>query len=93
MCLVPQLTVLQDLLDLVLFVFIDFHRWDVGGHSIMLEGLQEADVEDVMNALTPAYASRQRGPDGRQLALYVQSLGMVLRTCRAAFWGPAVSGF
>ena len=42
--------VLQDLLDLVLFVFIDLHRWDVGGHSIILEGLQEADVEDVMNA-------------------------------------------
>ena len=41
---------LQDLLDLVLFVFIDFHRWDVGNHSIVLEGLQEADVEDVMNA-------------------------------------------
>ena len=41
---------LQDLLDLVLFVFIDFHWWDVGNHSIVLEGLQEADVEDVMNA-------------------------------------------
>ena len=41
---------LQDLLDFVLFVFIDFHWWDVGSHSIVLEGLQEADVEDVMNA-------------------------------------------
>ena len=86
--------VLQDLLDLVLFMFIDFHWWDVGSHSIVLEGLQQADVEDVMNApSTPAYASRQRGPDGRQFALYAQSLGMVQRTCRAASWGPAVSGF
>ena len=42
---------LQDLLDFVLFVFIDFHRWNVGNHSIVFEGLQQADVEDIMNAL------------------------------------------
>ena len=42
--------VLQDLLDLVLFVFIDFHWWGIGSHSIVLIGLQQADVEDVMNA-------------------------------------------
>ena len=43
--------VLQDLLDLVLFMFIDFHWWDVGSHSIVLVGLQQADMKDVMNAL------------------------------------------
>ena len=48
--LVPKLTMLQDLLDLVLFMFIDFHWWDIGSHSIVLVGLQQADVEDVMNA-------------------------------------------
>ena len=42
--------VLQDLLDLVLFMFIDFHWWGVGNHSIVLIGLQQADVKDVMNA-------------------------------------------
>ena len=41
---------LQDLLDLVLFIFIDFHWWGVGSHSIVLIGLQQADVKDVMNA-------------------------------------------
>ena len=41
---------LQDLLDLVLFLFIDFHWWGVGSHSIILIGLQQADVNDVMNA-------------------------------------------
>ena len=50
LCLVPQLTVLQDLLNLVLFMFIDFHWWGVGSHSIVLIGLQQADVEDIMNA-------------------------------------------
>ena len=85
--------VLQDLLDLVLFMFIDFHWWGVGSHSIVLIGLQQADVKDVMNASSmPVYASRQRGPDGRQFALYARLLGMVQQTCRAASWGPAVSG-
>ena len=41
---------LQDLLDLVLFVFIDFYWWGIGSHSIVLVGLQQADVKDVMNA-------------------------------------------
>ena len=41
---------LQDLLDLVLFMFIDFHWWGVGSHSIVLVGLQQADVKGVMNA-------------------------------------------
>ena len=42
---------LQDLLNLVLFMFIDFHWWGVGSHSIVLVGLQQADVKNVMNAL------------------------------------------
>ena len=42
---------LQDLLDLVLFMFIDFHWWGVGCHSIVSRGLQQADVKDVMKAL------------------------------------------
>ena len=41
---------LQDLLDLVLFVFIDCHWWGVGNHPIFLIGLQQADVEDIMDA-------------------------------------------
>ena len=41
---------LQDLLDLVLFVFIDCHWWGVGSHPIVLIGLQQADVKDVMDA-------------------------------------------
>ena len=28
-----------------------FPLWDIGSHSIVLEGLQQADVEDIMNAL------------------------------------------
>ena len=50
LCLVPQLMMLQDLLNLVLFMFIDFHWWAVGSPSIVLIGLQQADVKDVMNA-------------------------------------------
>ena len=41
---------LQDLLNLVLFMFIDFHWWGIGSHSIVLIGLQQADIKDVMNA-------------------------------------------
>ena len=50
LCLVPQLTMLQDLLDLVLFMFIDFHWWGIGSHSIVLVGLQQAEVKDIMDA-------------------------------------------
>ena len=32
-------------------MLIDFHWWGVGSHSIVLVGLQQADVKDVMNAL------------------------------------------
>ena len=42
---------LQDLLDLEFFMFIDCHWWGVGSHSIVLVGLQQADVKNVMNAL------------------------------------------
>ena len=42
---------LQDLLNLVLFMFIDFHWWGIGRHPIVLIGLQQADVKDIMNAL------------------------------------------
>ena len=42
--------VLQDLLDLVLFMFIDFHWWGIGSHPIVLIGLQQADMKDIMNA-------------------------------------------
>ena len=41
---------LQDLLNLVLFMFIDFHWWGVGSHSIVIVGLQQADVKDLINA-------------------------------------------
>ena len=41
---------LQDLLNLVLFMFIDCYWWDVGSNPIVLIGLQQADVKDVMNA-------------------------------------------
>ena len=42
---------LQDLLNLVLFMFIDFHWWGVGSHPIVSIGLQQADMKDIMNAL------------------------------------------
>ena len=42
--------VLQDFLNLVLFMFIDFHWCGIGIHPIVLIGLQQADVKDVMNA-------------------------------------------
>ena len=41
---------LQDLLDLVLFMFIDFHWCGIGIHPIVLIGLQQADVKDFMDA-------------------------------------------
>ena len=41
---------LQDLLNLVLFVFIDCHWWGIGSHSIVLIGLQQADLKDIMDA-------------------------------------------
>ena len=41
---------LQDLLDLVLLMFIDFYWWGIGSHSIVLIGLQQADMKDVINA-------------------------------------------
>ena len=43
--------VLQDNVNLVLFMFIDCHWWGVGSHPIVLIGLQQVDVKDVMNAL------------------------------------------
>ena len=42
--------VLQDLLNLVVFVFIDCHWWGVGSHSIVLIRLQQAYVKDIMYA-------------------------------------------
>ena len=41
---------LQDDLDLVLLVFIDHNRWSFGLHSIILIGLEESHVEDIMDA-------------------------------------------
>ena len=40
--------VLQDLLDLVLLVFIDFYGWGISSHSVVLLGLQQAYVKDVV---------------------------------------------
>ena len=48
--LASKLSMLQDNLDLILLVFIDFYRWGVGSHSIVLIGLQQAYVKDVMYA-------------------------------------------
>ena len=42
---------LQDLLDLVLLVFIDCYWWGIGSHSIVLVGLQQSYVKDIINAL------------------------------------------
>ena len=50
MSIVPKLSVLQDLLDLVLFMFINCYWWGVGSHPIVLIGLQQADMKDVMDA-------------------------------------------
>ena len=45
-----ELSVLQDLLDLVLLIFIDCYWWGVGCHSIFLIGLQQFYIKDIMNA-------------------------------------------
>ena len=45
-----ELSMLQDLLNPVLFVFINFHWWGIGSHSIFLIGLQQTNVKDVINA-------------------------------------------
>ena len=31
-------------------MFTDFHWWGIGSHSIVLIGLQQADVKDIMDA-------------------------------------------
>ena len=48
--LVPKLAVLQDLLDLVLLVFIDSYWWGVGRQPVVLIGLQQAYMKDVVYA-------------------------------------------
>ena len=48
--LVPKLVVLQDLLDLILLVFVDCYWWAIVSHPIVLIGLQQAYVKDIMNA-------------------------------------------
>ena len=45
-----ELSVLQDLLDLILLVFINYNWWGVGCHSIVLVGLQQSHVEDIVDA-------------------------------------------
>ena len=45
-----KLSMLQDLLDLVLLVFTDYYWWSIGSHSIILIGLQQSYVNDVMYA-------------------------------------------
>ena len=45
-----KLSMLQDLLNFVLLVFIDLYWWDIGSHPIFLIGLQQAYMEDVMYA-------------------------------------------
>ena len=41
---------LQDLLNLVLLVAINYNRWAIGFHPIILIGLQQSHVEDIMDA-------------------------------------------
>ena len=45
-----ELSVLQDLLNFDLFIFIDYDWWGIGCHSIVLVGLQQSHVEDIMDA-------------------------------------------
>ena len=45
-----KLSVLQDLLNLVLLMFIDCYWWGVGSHPIVLIGLQQAYMKDIMYA-------------------------------------------
>ena len=45
-----KLSVLQDLLDLTLLIFIDYYWWGIGSHSIVLVGLQQSYVKDIMDA-------------------------------------------
>ena len=48
--LVPKLSVLQDLLDFILLMFIDFYWGGVGSYSVVLIGHHHAYVKDVMYA-------------------------------------------
>ena len=45
-----KLSVLQDLLDFILLVFIDLYWWRIGSHPVALIGLQQAYMKDVMCA-------------------------------------------
>ena len=45
-----KLSMLQDLLNLVLLVFINYYWWSVGSHPIVPIGLQQSYVKDVMYA-------------------------------------------
>ena len=45
-----KLSMLQDLFDLLLLVFVNCYWWGIGSHSIILIGLQQAYVKDVMYA-------------------------------------------
>ena len=45
----PELPVLQDLLNLVLLVVIDHNWWGVSLHPIILIGLEESHVEDIVD--------------------------------------------
>ena len=43
-----KLSVLQDLLDFILLVYIDLYWWSIGSHPIVLIGLQQAYMKDVV---------------------------------------------
>ena len=45
-----KLSMLQDLLDLVLLIVNGYNWWGVGFHPIILIGLQQSHVEDIMHA-------------------------------------------
>ena len=46
----PELSVLQDPLNLVLFVFINYNWWSVGLHYIILIGIEWSHVKDIMDS-------------------------------------------
>ena len=47
----PELSVLQDPLDLVLLIVINYDWWGVGLHPIILIGIEQSNVKDIMDLL------------------------------------------
>ena len=61
-----ELSVLQELLNLVLLIVIDYDWWSIGLHPIILIGLQQSHVKDIIDTLQhlPVSSSSEVQPIG-----------------------------